>query len=501
MEHEPIFNDALSTEQAFTPTVIEQQRFQRFKRILAVATLALTGASISQFSPEASAVTYPWDAAQPTGRLSEFALGRKTIDSYGFAMRNCTSYAAWRMDLLGIKLPYGAKLGNANTWDDNAPRYGYPVDNTPHPGDIAVWDAGSGHVAFVESVDPRGTATPADDLVTVSEYNFAPAYGGQYGIRADVQAPHYIHFLKDNQTGSTGFSPSRRPQRLKPNVYEILHGNTRSGRTEVRGFDGKISYTNYIGGWAINEGLHSGADMDSVMGDINRDGAMDLVVVMHQNTGSGMTEVRVLDGASTYGNILGNFVTPDGLHGAEGIDYALGDVNRDGKLDLISILQQYSPSGKTEVRVLDGAADFKNWVGGWVTPDGWHSSKDASYVSGDTNGDGAVDLVQVLHGKTPSGRTEVRILDGRSNFQQWQGGWVTPEGWHDGDGVEYGMADYNGDGKPDLYQMLMAFTRSGKIEVKVLDGAQTFRQWIGGWVTPEGWHSGNDAHFTVPFEG
>jgi hypothetical protein len=136
-----------------------------------------------------------------------------------------------------------------------------------------------------------------------------------------------------------------------------------------------------------------------------------------------------------------------------------------------------------------------------VTPEVWRNGKTSSYTSGDTNADGFVDLVQVLHAFSPSGKTEVRVLDGKSNFQQWQGGWVTPEGWHNGDSVEYGMADYNNDGKLDLYQMLHQFTRSGRVEVKILDGAQGFRNWIGGWTTPEGWHSGNDVHISVPFEG
>jgi surface antigen len=113
--------------------------------------------------------------------------GNTQNSSRGFGYRNCTDWAAFRaQQLTGILVPYGAAMGDARNWDNNAPS-AYTVDNTPEPGDIAVWEATAsnsfGHVAVVESVN-------ANNTVNVSEYN--RSYDGNYGTRSGVPADHYI---------------------------------------------------------------------------------------------------------------------------------------------------------------------------------------------------------------------------------------------------------------------------------------------------------------------
>lgn len=61
--------------------------------------------------------------------------------------------------------------GNANTWDDNAARDGYVIDNRPTVGAILQSDMGYlGHVAFVERVNSDGS-------IVVSEMNYSAAPG------------------------------------------------------------------------------------------------------------------------------------------------------------------------------------------------------------------------------------------------------------------------------------------------------------------------------------
>lgn len=148
---------------------------------------------------------YPWWSARPTGVLSDWYIdennnGRydglgESYDPYGFSYRNCTSYVAWRLSELGFIVPYGASLGHAGQWATNARLLGYSVDARPKQGDVAVWTTRKyGHVAFVESVNDKGTLTPTDDTVNISEYNSRPIYGGTYGTRTNIDAPLYIHF-------------------------------------------------------------------------------------------------------------------------------------------------------------------------------------------------------------------------------------------------------------------------------------------------------------------
>ena len=85
------------------------------------------------------------------------------IDEWGFCIRNCTSFAAWRInrDFGDKSFTNGMKQGkwsNAYNWDDNANKLGILVNSTPEPGAIAQWNkdeigGGYGHVAYVETVD------------------------------------------------------------------------------------------------------------------------------------------------------------------------------------------------------------------------------------------------------------------------------------------------------------------------------------------------------------
>lgn len=83
----------------------------------------------------------------------------------GYGYRNCTDWVSYRIRSQGGHVPSG--LGNANTWDNRAPSYGYNVSTTPTRGDAAVSNSGYyGHVMYVESVGDDGS-------ILVSDYNRA----------------------------------------------------------------------------------------------------------------------------------------------------------------------------------------------------------------------------------------------------------------------------------------------------------------------------------------
>jgi surface antigen len=100
-------------------------------------------------------------------------------DPWGFALRNCTSFVAWRLrETNGVddfaSDMSGAHWGNAADWDEAARYLGYLVDDVPAVGAVAQTDAGShGHVAWVSAV--------SDGTVTVEEYNMGVA--GGYDVR------------------------------------------------------------------------------------------------------------------------------------------------------------------------------------------------------------------------------------------------------------------------------------------------------------------------------
>jgi surface antigen len=111
-------------------------------------------------------------------------------DPWGFALRNCTSFVAWRVrvtdGMAGFENHFGGvHWGNADQWDEAAASLGYLVDGVPAVGAVAQTDEGRvGHVAWVSAV---GAGT-----VTVEEYNHAVA--GGYDVRTvPTSSFRYLH--------------------------------------------------------------------------------------------------------------------------------------------------------------------------------------------------------------------------------------------------------------------------------------------------------------------
>ena len=169
-------------------------------RLLAIVMLV---GLLAPMAPSTKAIAagddYPYKHAVACGD-SAWCINGRWYSDWGFAYRNCSDFVAWRMrNTNGVDFfntMGGGRWGNANQWDDNARRLGYPVNGTPAPGAIAQTDAGTwGHVAWVESVNGDGT-------VTIEEYN--ANYTGAYRKRVvPVGAFQYIH-IKDLVTDGDG---------------------------------------------------------------------------------------------------------------------------------------------------------------------------------------------------------------------------------------------------------------------------------------------------------
>ena len=127
---------------------------------------------------------------RPTCASHVWSINGSIGDSWGFVLRNCTSFVSWRLHqrngMPGFANDFrGKHWGNADRWDDVARTLGYRVDSVPAIGAVAQTDAGRvGHVAWVSAVG-RGT-------VTVEEYNHAVP--GGYGARTvPVGTFRYLH--------------------------------------------------------------------------------------------------------------------------------------------------------------------------------------------------------------------------------------------------------------------------------------------------------------------
>lgn len=116
-------------------------------------------------------------------------------DAWGFLTRECTSYAAWYLNVVQGRDFYNSRpgSGSAYNWPNLARDQGLTVSGSPRVGAIISWQAGSltsswGHVAAVEAVNSDGT-------IDVSEYNWIKySYSYRRNVNPDDYGGHsYIY--------------------------------------------------------------------------------------------------------------------------------------------------------------------------------------------------------------------------------------------------------------------------------------------------------------------
>jgi hypothetical protein len=260
----------------------------------------------------------------------------------------------------------------------------------------------------------------------------------------------------------------------RPDLIVVQHSATATGRTEVSVFDGNPSIPGADSSFQRLL-LHTATPLDQSDGnttyataDWNADGRLDLVAIQKSGTASGRTEVRVLDGATSFQAFLlqtGTALGPtDARH-----DISLADVNGDNVPDLIVVYKSDTASGKTEVQELDGASGFQRELQHSVTALGPADARHDLSVA-DWNGDGRLDLVDVQKSGTKSRKTEIRVLDGAANFGRDLRKTATALSQTD-DRTAVSFADWNGDGRLDLVAVQKSGTATGRTESRVLSGA------------------------------
>lgn len=258
------------------------------------------------------------------------------------------------------------------------------------------------------------------------------------------------------------------------NLYVISKSQTGTNRTEVHILNGANKYRQWL--------LHTGTPLEMtgdnfkfLIADYNRDGVSDVIVIKKSDTGTNRTEVHVLSGASNFQSWLLHTGTPLEMTWSN-FDFAMGDYNRDGVPDLIIIKKSDTGTNSTEVHVLSGASKFQSWL----LHTGTHLQRTGDtfdFTMGDYNRDGYPDLVVLSKMWTGTGRTEVHILNGANKFQSWLVQTGTP--LHEtGDNFDFTMGDYNRDGTPDLVIIKKNDSGTNSTEVHVLSGASKFQSWL-----------------------
>lgn len=200
-------------------------------------------------------------------------------------------------------------------------------------------------------------------------------------------------------------------------LYSIFRGGA-SSTTEVHVLNGADRFRSFLLHTATAL-LPTGNENDWIfrIGNYNRDGRPDVYVIARN--GETGTEVHVLDGATNFRSYLAHIATPMPRSGTDGSwEFLLGDYTRDGTLDIYVILRSNTGSGMTEVHVADGATNFNTFALHTTTAlPATGVGNEWNFKLGDSNGDGALDMFVILKNGGASARTEVHVLDGASGFK------------------------------------------------------------------------------------
>jgi hypothetical protein len=200
----------------------------------------------------------------------------------------------------------------------------------------------------------------------------------------------------------------------------------------------------------------------------------DLVFIKTSNTGSGKTEVHIASARSNYqARILDVASTFEVMPAGEGI-WLLADWDGDGVTDLVYVKTTNTGTNRTEVHVASGSSKYQTRILEIGTTFEVMPPGEGTWLLADYDRDGKPDLVYVKTKNTGTGRTEVHIASGKSNYQTrilevGSAFEVMPPG----DGA-WSMADYDGDGIPDLVYIKNANTATGSVEVHIASGASRY---------------------------
>jgi hypothetical protein len=218
-----------------------------------------------------------------------------------------------------------------------------------------------------------------------------------------------------------------------------------------------------------------GSNSAIVTTGVRRLASADLYWINPTSTGSGKTEVHILDASSEYKTWKLHAATVLPLLNPDQWSFALGDYNGDGVTDLYAISRYGNGSGKVEVHIINGATNFTSFLAQFPTivgplPGGLGNVFDVA----DYNGDGKLDMYIFSRVGTGTNKTEVHVLDGATGFSTRLLDVATglPE-TGTSDNFEFSVADYDGDGKPDVY--VIEKQNSAQTEVHILSGASNYQ--------------------------
>ncbi|MBQ8498187.1 MAG: VCBS repeat-containing protein [Clostridia bacterium] len=229
--------------------------------------------------------------------------------------------------------------------------------------------------------------------------------------------------------------------------------------------------------WVIRTSIplaQSQSDYDFAFGDRNSDDIKDLFIFKMQHTDSDRVEIHTLNGHNGWQTFLDHIVTP--LEAGNHFDFVLADYDRDGVLDIIAIKKYDTSSNKTEFHILNGADNFQSFLLQVAVPLS-QAGENFDFAVTDYDRDGVVDIFAIKKRETGSGLTEVHVLNGATQYQDFLLQTSTILG-AEAETFEFKIGDYNADGWSDLIAIKRYYTGTESTEIHILNGHNNFQTFL-----------------------
>jgi hypothetical protein len=231
--------------------------------------------------------------------------------------------------------------------------------------------------------------------------------------------------------------------------------------------------------WTLMYGLCREPGQILGHGDFDGDGKQDLYCHDAPGTSAFGETMIVLSTGSDFAGL------PIGLMGwcmHTGSTIGTGDFNSDGKTDLYCHdVGTNGRGGNTWVAISTGT-DF-SLTGAWMS--GWCADPGATFATGDFNGDRRTDFYCHDAQGTPGGKTMIELSTGSglTGGNAWLSGWCSHVG------ATFATGDFDGNGRTDFYcHDFLGGSNKGNTWVALSTGSgfATSPTWLSGWCSHAG---------------
>jgi len=323
------------------------------------------------------------------------------------------------------------------------------------------WTTQSLYPRVVGDVNGDGRA----DVVAFGTSYTRVALGQEDGTFSQI-----VLYAHDNYATSDGWTNQDQPRMLgdvngdgKADIIGFGTSNVRVSLAQDNGYFAPtmlFAHDNY----AISDGWSTQNQYPRMIGDVNGDGRADII-------GIWSNDVRVslgrTDGTFTPGTILAhsNYAYNDGWTSQNQYPRTVGDVNGDGRADLVGFWSNnvYVSLGQTDGTF---SATMILAHSNYSYNDGWTSQNVLVRSVDDVNGDGRADIIGY-------GAADVRVSFGQvdgtftSDMILAYEGFGPSAAWYTNDQYPGTVGDVDGDGKADIIRFGSSYTR---VALAVLNG-------------------------------